>query len=77
MPGSRLLLAAVAWPFGGLRPTSPAQLASLVLMLAAVAVRRAWPWAAWSLGLAGGLIQVADGLPGWWRCWAWCSSCIA
>jgi len=58
------LLAAVAWLFGGLRPTSPAETASLVLILAAVVVRRPWPWAAWTLGLAGGLIQVADGLGG-------------
>jgi signal transduction histidine kinase len=58
------LLAAVAWLFGGLRPTSPAEAASLVLILAAVVVRRPWPWAAWTLGLAGGLIQVADGLGG-------------
>jgi signal transduction histidine kinase len=56
------LLAAVAWLFGGLRPTSPAETASLVLILAAIVVRRPWPWAAWTLGLAGGLIQVADGL---------------
>jgi signal transduction histidine kinase len=62
--GLALLLAAAAWPFSGLRPSGPAELASLILVLAAVAVRRAWPWAAWSLGLAGGLIQVADGLPG-------------
>jgi signal transduction histidine kinase len=62
--GLALLLAAVAWPFSWLRPSSPAELASLVLMLVAVAMRRAWLWAAWSLGLAGGLIQVADGLPG-------------
>ncbi|HEU5390051.1 MAG TPA: histidine kinase [Streptosporangiaceae bacterium] len=58
------LLAAVAWLFGGLRPTSPAETASLALILAAVVVRRPWPWAAWTLGLAGGLIQVADGLGG-------------
>jgi signal transduction histidine kinase len=58
------LLAAAAWLFGGLRPTSPAETASLVLILAAVVVRRPWPWAAWTLGLAGGLIQVADGLGG-------------
>jgi signal transduction histidine kinase len=58
------LLAAMAWLFGGLRPTSPAETASLVLILAAVVVRRPWPWAAWTLGLAGGLIQVADGLGG-------------
>ena len=58
------LLAALAWLFGGLRPTSPAETASLVLILAAVVVRRPWPWAAWTLGLAGGLIQVADGLGG-------------
>ena len=58
------LLAAVAWLFGGLRPTSPAETASLVLILAAIVVRRPWPWAAWTLGLAGGLIQVADGLGG-------------
>src|SRR5690349_9497163 len=54
----------MAWLFGGLRPTSPAETASLVLILAAVVVRRPWPWAAWTLGLAGGLIQVADGLGG-------------
>jgi len=58
------LLAAAAWLFGGLRPTSPAETASLVLILAAVVVRRPWPWVAWTLGLAGGLIQVADGLGG-------------
>jgi signal transduction histidine kinase len=58
------LLAAVAWFFGGLRPMSPAETASLVLILTAVVVRRPWPWAAWTLGLAGGLIQVADGLAG-------------
>jgi signal transduction histidine kinase len=58
------LLAAVAWPFSGLRPGSPAQLASLILVLVAVVLRRAWPWAAWSLALAGGLIQVAAGLSG-------------
>jgi signal transduction histidine kinase len=58
------LLAAVAWLFGGLRPTSPAETASLALVLAAVVVRRPWPWVAWTLGLAGGLIQVADGLGG-------------
>ena len=58
------LLAAVAWLFGGLRPASPAETASLLLILAAVVVRRPWPWAAWTLGLAGGLIQVADGLGG-------------
>ncbi|HEX5297286.1 MAG TPA: histidine kinase dimerization/phosphoacceptor domain-containing protein, partial [Streptosporangiaceae bacterium] len=58
------LLAAVAWLFGGLRPTSPAETASLVLILAAVVVRRPWRWAAWTLGLAGGLIQVADGFAG-------------
>jgi signal transduction histidine kinase len=59
-----VLLAAVAWFFGGLRPMSPAETASLVLILTAVVVRRPWPWAAWTLGLAGGLIQVADGLAG-------------
>jgi signal transduction histidine kinase len=59
-----VLLAAVAWPFSGLRPMSPAETASLVLILTAVVVRRLWPWAAWTLGLAGGLIQVADGLAG-------------
>jgi signal transduction histidine kinase len=59
-----VLLAAVAWPFSGLRPAGPAQLASLVLVLAAVVLRRAWPWVAWSLALAGGLIQVAEGLSG-------------
>ncbi len=58
------LLAAVAWFFGGLRPASPAETASLVLILTAVVVRRPWPWAAWALGLAGGLIQVADGFAG-------------
>ena len=58
------LLAAAAWLFGGLRPTSPAETASLVLILAAVVVRRPWRWAAWTLGLAGGLIQVADGFGG-------------
>jgi signal transduction histidine kinase len=58
------LLAAVAWPFSGLRPGSPAQLASLILVLVAVVLRRAWPWAAWSLALAGGLIQVTVGLSG-------------
>src|SRR5690242_9653547 len=58
------MLAAAAWLFGGLRPASPAETASLVLILAAVVVRRPWPWAAWTLGLAGGLIQVADGLGG-------------
>jgi signal transduction histidine kinase len=42
----------------------PAETASLVLILTAVVVRRPWPWAAWTLGLAGGLIQVADGLAG-------------
>jgi hypothetical protein len=62
--GLALLLAAVAWPFSGLRPSGPAELASLILVLAAVTMRRAWPWAAWTLGLAGGLIQVADGLGG-------------
>jgi signal transduction histidine kinase len=59
-----VLLAAVAWPFSGLRPAGPAQLASLILVLVAVVLRRPWPWAAWTLGLAGGLIQVADGLAG-------------
>jgi signal transduction histidine kinase len=59
-----VLLAAVAWFFGGLRPVSPAETASLVLILTAVVARRPWPWAAWTLGLAGGLIQVADGLAG-------------
>jgi signal transduction histidine kinase len=59
-----VLLAAVAWFFGGLRPASPAEMASLVLILAAVVVRRPWPWVAWTLGLAGGLIQVADGFAG-------------
>jgi hypothetical protein len=59
-----VLLAAVAWPFSGLRPSGAAGLASLILILAAVAIRRAWPWAAWSLALAGGLIQVAEGLTG-------------
>jgi signal transduction histidine kinase len=59
-----VLLAAVAWPFSGLRPAGPAQLASLILVLLAVVLRRAWPWVAWSLGLAGGLIQVAEGLTG-------------
>jgi signal transduction histidine kinase len=58
------LLAAMAWPFSGLRPGSPAQLASLILVLVAVVLRRAWPWAAWSLALAGGLIQVTAGLSG-------------
>jgi signal transduction histidine kinase len=58
------MLAALAWLFSGLRPASPAETASLVLILAAVVVRRPWPWAAWTLGLAGGLIQVADGLGG-------------
>ncbi len=62
--GLALLLAAVAWPFSGLRPSGPDGLASLILVLVAVAIRRAWLWAAWSLGLAGGLIQVADGLTG-------------
>ncbi len=63
-PGLAVLLAAIAWPFAGLRPVGMAQLASLVLVLAAVAVRRAWPWAAWSLALTGGAIQVAEGLTG-------------
>ncbi len=58
------LLAGVAWIFSGLRPTSPAETASLVLILAALVVRRPWLWAAWTLGLAGGLIQVADGFGG-------------
>ena len=51
-------------PFGGLRPAGPAETASLVLILTAVVVRRPWPWVAWALALAGGLIQVADGLAG-------------
>ena len=38
-----VLLAAVAWPFSGLRPAGPAQLASLILVLLAVVLRRAWP----------------------------------
>jgi signal transduction histidine kinase len=59
-----VLLAAAAWPFSGLRPSGAAGLASLILILAAVAIRRAWPWAAWSLALAGGLIQVTEGLTG-------------
>jgi signal transduction histidine kinase len=59
-----VLLAAVAWPFSGLRPAGPAQLASLILVLVAVVLRRPWPWVAWSLALAGGLIQVAEGLTG-------------
>lgn len=59
-----VLLAAVAWFFGGLRPAGPAETASLILILTAVVVRRPWPWAAWALALAGGLIQVADGLAG-------------
>ncbi len=59
-----VLLAAVAWLFGGLRPVSPAETASLVLVLTAVVVRRPWSWAAWTLGLAGGLIQVTDGFGG-------------
>jgi signal transduction histidine kinase len=59
-----VLLAAVAWFFGGLRPAGPAETASLILILTAVVVRRPWPWVAWALALAGGLIQVADGLAG-------------
>ena len=39
-------------------------MAALILVLTAVVVRRPWPWAAWTLALAGGLIQVADGLAG-------------